>query len=96
MAGLDVCRKLKKARDTHDVSIIMLTAKGREADRIAGFELGADDYVTKPFSVRELLLRIQAVLRRKRLTDPLRDRARRAPDRPRARHASRCAARRSS
>jgi DNA-binding response OmpR family regulator len=59
--GLDVCRELRK---TSDVPVIMLTARGEEIDRVVGLELGADDYVTKPFSVRELLARIKAVLRR--------------------------------
>jgi two-component system alkaline phosphatase synthesis response regulator PhoP len=61
--GLDVCRELRK---TSDVPIIMITARGEEIDRVVGLELGADDYVTKPFSVRELLSRIKAVLRRAR------------------------------
>jgi len=59
--GLDVCRELRK---TSDIPIIMLTARGEEADRVIGLELGADDYICKPFSVRELLARIKAVLRR--------------------------------
>jgi two-component system phosphate regulon response regulator PhoB len=63
-SGLDVCKTLKRDPATKDVPILMLTAKGEEIDRVVGFELGADDYVTKPFSVRELLLRIQAILRR--------------------------------
>jgi DNA-binding response OmpR family regulator len=59
--GLDVCRELRK---TSGVPIIMITARGEEVDRVVGLELGADDYVTKPFSVRELMARIKAVLRR--------------------------------
>jgi DNA-binding response OmpR family regulator len=59
--GLDVCRELRK---TSDVPIIMITARGEEMDRVVGLELGADDYVPKPFSVRELLARVKAVLRR--------------------------------
>jgi DNA-binding response OmpR family regulator len=59
--GLDVCRELRK---TSRVPIIMITARGEEIDRVVGLELGADDYVSKPFSVRELLARIKAVLRR--------------------------------
>jgi DNA-binding response OmpR family regulator len=59
--GLDVCRELRK---TSEVPIIMITARGEEIDRVVGLELGADDYVTKPFSVRELMARIKAVLRR--------------------------------
>ena len=59
--GLDVCREIRK---TSNVPVIMITALGEETDRIVGLELGADDYVTKPFSVRELMARIKAVLRR--------------------------------
>ncbi|HLO32596.1 MAG TPA: response regulator transcription factor, partial [Anaerolineales bacterium] len=59
--GLDVCRELRKSGD---VPIIMITARGEEVDRVVGLEIGADDYVTKPFSVRELMARIKAVLRR--------------------------------
>ena len=62
MSGWDVCRELR-ARGL-DVPVIMLTARGEEADRVQGLELGADDYVTKPFGLRELLARIRAVLRR--------------------------------
>ena len=64
MSGMDVCRQLRAATLTRDVLIVMLTAKGEEADRIRGFEAGADDYVVKPFSVRELVLRLKAILRR--------------------------------
>ena len=71
VSGLEVCRKLKQDVGTRDVSVVMLTAKGSVVDRIVGFELGVDDYVTKPFSVRELLLRIEAVLRRRRMSDPI-------------------------
>lgn len=63
--GLDVCRALRSDPQTRDVSIVMLTAKGDEADVVAGIELGADDYITKPFSPRVLLARIRAVLRRR-------------------------------
>ncbi len=66
-SGTDVCRKL---RAESDVPIIMLTAKDAEVDRIVGLELGADDYVTKPFSTRELVARIRAVLRRGRAPRP--------------------------
>jgi DNA-binding response OmpR family regulator len=59
--GLDVCRELRK---TSKVPVIMITARGEELDRVLGLEIGADDYVTKPFSVRELMARIKAVLRR--------------------------------
>ena len=64
VSGLEVCRTLKSDPATRGVPVIMVTAKGAEVDRVVGFELGADDYVVKPFSVRELLLRVQAVLRR--------------------------------
>ncbi|MFO7561614.1 MAG: response regulator transcription factor [Enhygromyxa sp.] len=64
MPGTEVCRQLRASERTRMVPIIMLTARGDELDRVVGFEVGADDYVTKPFSVRELLLRIRAVLRR--------------------------------
>lgn len=62
--GLEVCKALKKERKTERIPIIMLTAKSQESDKVVGLELGADDYVTKPFSPRELLARIKAVLRR--------------------------------
>jgi two-component system phosphate regulon response regulator PhoB len=62
--GTEVCRQLRAETATRDVLIVMLTAKGEEADRVRGFEMGADDYVTKPFSVRELVLRLKAILRR--------------------------------
>jgi two-component system phosphate regulon response regulator PhoB len=64
MSGTEVCRQLKSDPRTRHVPVVMLTAKGEEVDRVVGFELGADDYVTKPFSVRELVLRLKAVLRR--------------------------------
>ncbi|HPS67693.1 MAG TPA: response regulator transcription factor [Holophaga sp.] len=64
LPGTEVCKALKSEEATRHVPILILTAKGEEIDRVLGFELGADDYVTKPFSVRELLLRIQAILRR--------------------------------
>jgi two-component system phosphate regulon response regulator PhoB len=64
MPGTEVCRKLRGAAHTRTVPILMLTARGDELDRVVGFEVGADDYVTKPFSVRELMLRIRAILRR--------------------------------
>lgn len=63
--GLEICKMLKNDMTTTDIPIIMLTAKGEEADVVTGLELGADDYITKPFSVRELLARVKAVLRRK-------------------------------
>ena len=65
-SGIEVCRRLRRLPETGQVPIIMLTARGEEADRLRGFETGADDYVTKPFSPRELLARIAAVLRRTR------------------------------
>jgi two-component system phosphate regulon response regulator PhoB len=65
MSGTSVCKTLKKDPATREIRVIMVTAKGEEIDRVVGFELGADDYVVKPFSVRELLLRVGAVLRRK-------------------------------
>ena len=64
MNGTDVCKQLRKLPKTAAVPIIMLTAKGEEVDRVVGFEVGADDYLVKPFSTRELLLRIKAILRR--------------------------------
>ncbi|HKD82970.1 MAG TPA: response regulator transcription factor [Candidatus Angelobacter sp.] len=62
MSGLEVCKQLKAKRPS--IPIIMLTARGQEVDKVVGLELGADDYVTKPFSIRELLARVKAVLRR--------------------------------
>ena len=62
--GLEVCKALKKEAKTATIPIIMLTAKGQESDKVVGLELGADDYITKPFSPRELIARIKAVLRR--------------------------------
>lgn len=62
--GLEVCRTLKRDPETAGIPIIMLTAKGEAIDRIVGLELGADDYITKPFSPREVMLRVRAVLRR--------------------------------
>ncbi len=64
MSGLEVCKTLKSDSSTKQIPIVMLTAKSDEVDRILGFELGADDYMTKPFSPRELVLRVQSVLRR--------------------------------
>jgi len=64
MNGMDVCRQLKQADDTKAIPIIMASAKGEEADIVSGLELGADDYVTKPFSPRILLARVRSVLRR--------------------------------
>ncbi len=64
LPGTEVCRRLKNAASTSRVPVLMLTARGEEPDRIKGFEVGADDYVVKPFSIRELVLRVRAVLRR--------------------------------
>jgi two-component system phosphate regulon response regulator PhoB len=64
VSGLEVCRNLKRNPATRATPVVMVTAKSAEVDRVVGFELGADDYVVKPFSVRELLLRVQAILRR--------------------------------
>jgi two-component system phosphate regulon response regulator PhoB len=65
MSGTQVCQQLRARDRTKAVAIIMMTAKAEEVDRVVGFEVGADDYVVKPFSVRELMLRVKAVLRRK-------------------------------
>jgi two-component system phosphate regulon response regulator PhoB len=66
ISGLEVCRTVKTDPALRDIPVVMLTARSEEIDRVVGFELGADDYVVKPFSVRELGLRIQAILRRAR------------------------------
>ena len=63
-SGLDLCKKTKANPETESIPIIILTAKDDEVDKLVGFELGADDYVTKPFSVRELILRVKAILKR--------------------------------
>lgn len=63
-SGLDLCREIKSDKEKSSIPIIILTAKDDEVDKVVGFELGADDYVTKPFSVRELILRMKAVLKR--------------------------------
>ncbi len=65
ITGTEVCRELKKDPRTQGIHVVMVTAKGEEIDRVVGFEIGADDYIVKPFSVRELILRVQAVLRRR-------------------------------
>jgi two-component system phosphate regulon response regulator PhoB len=64
MSGMNVCKRLKSDARTKDMPVVILTARGEEIDKIVGFEMGADDYITKPFSVRELVLRIKAVLNR--------------------------------
>ena len=67
--GLEVCKQIKQDKELASMPIIMLTAKGEEIDRIVGFELGADDYIVKPFSPRELVLRVKAILKRKKPYD---------------------------
>lgn len=69
MSGTEICRRIRSHERTRQVPVIILTARTEEIDRVVGFEVGADDYVTKPFSVRELVLRIRAILRRAH-TDP--------------------------
>ena len=69
VSGLDVCRQLRKSKDTRDCAILMLTAKAEDLDQIGGFEAGADDYVVKPYSVRVLLQRIRALQRRRSADD---------------------------
>ncbi|MFZ5800050.1 MAG: response regulator transcription factor [Candidatus Omnitrophota bacterium] len=64
MDGFEVCRQIRQDRELKDTPVIMLTAKGEEIDRVLGLELGADDYIVKPFSVRELVLRVKAILKR--------------------------------
>ncbi len=71
ISGAEVCRRLKTDPQTAQVPVMMLTARGEEPDRVSGFEAGADDYVTKPFSVRELVLRVRAVLRRQVASAPV-------------------------
>ena len=69
-SGTEVCRQLRGQAETKNIPVLMLTAKDDEIDRVVGFEVGADDYVTKPFSVRELMLRVRAVLRRSQSAPP--------------------------
>ena len=64
LSGLDICRELRSNDNYAGIGVVMLTAKSEEVDRIVGFELGADDYVTKPFSVRELILRVKVLLKK--------------------------------
>lgn len=73
-SGLDLCQRIRETPSTHHVPVIMLTAKGSEIDRVLGFEVGADDYLVKPFSLRELMLRIQVVLRRIRSVERMPER----------------------
>lgn len=70
ISGIDICKVLKENERTAAISIIMLTAKGEEIDRVVGFEVGADDFMVKPFAMRELLLRVRAVLRRSGFVEP--------------------------
>src|SRR5438477_5423927 len=69
--GLDICRELRASPRTSGISILMLTAKGEETDQVVGFAVGADDYVTKPFSVKVLMQRIHVLLRRKTEPEPV-------------------------
>ena len=68
ISGLEICRCIRRDSALSRLPVIMLTAKGEEVDRIVGFELGADDYVTKPFNIREMILRVKAVLARSKIT----------------------------
>ncbi len=70
ISGVDLARRLKRDPKTNEIAIIMLTAKGEEADKVAGLDSGADDFITKPFSTHELLARVRAVLRRRRREGP--------------------------
>src|SRR5437773_3323895 len=70
LSGLDICRELRAAPRTAAISILMLTAKGEESDQVVGFAVGADDYVTKPFSVKVLMQRIKVLLRRAENPEP--------------------------
>ncbi len=70
MDGLEVCRQLRAGEQTRGVPILMLTAKAEETDQVVGFSMGADDYVTKPFSMKVLMARVGAVLRRKAAIEP--------------------------
>ncbi|RBP39210.1 response regulator transcription factor [Garciella nitratireducens] len=62
--GIEICKELKRKRETENIPIIMLTARGEEFDKVLGLEIGADDYITKPFSIKELIARVRAILRR--------------------------------
>lgn len=68
LSGTELCRRFRAQEETADMAIIMVSARGDEIDRVVGFEIGADDYVVKPYSTRELLLRVRAVLRRRQKT----------------------------
>ncbi len=78
--GLEICRRLKADPRTATIPVVMVTAKGEESDVVTGLELGADDYITKPFSPRVLIARVRAVLRRRRETGPVSDELIRFPD----------------
>jgi two-component system phosphate regulon response regulator PhoB len=69
LSGTEICRRLREHDRTREIPVIMCTAKGEEIDRVVGFEVGADDYIVKPYSVRELILRIRALLRRAHRVD---------------------------
>ena len=71
MDGLDVCKNIKQEKKLSTIPIIMLTARGEETDRIVGFELGVDDYIVKPFSPRELVLRVKAILKRSKRAEAI-------------------------
>jgi two-component system phosphate regulon response regulator PhoB len=79
LSGTELCKRIRADARLSELPVIMLTAKGEEVDRVVGFELGADDYVTKPFSPRELALRVRAVLSRRRLESPAGGQLRRDP-----------------
>ena len=69
LSGIEVCRRIRRNESARDVPIIMLTARGEDSDRVRGLDSGADDYITKPFSPRELMARVRAVLRRSQPSD---------------------------
>ncbi len=73
ISGLDVCRSIRRDTATADLPVVLVTALGEEVDRVVGFEVGADDYVVKPFSIRELVLRVRALLRRMRPSERVGD-----------------------
>ena len=79
VSGLEICRYIRRESTLSRLPVIMLTAKGEEVDRIVGFELGADDYVTKPFNIREMILRVKAVLARSKTTPAGKKALRRGP-----------------
>jgi len=64
VSGIEVCRQLRKIKSTNDIPIILLTARSEESDKVRGLDIGADDYITKPYSIKELLARVRAALRR--------------------------------